>query len=243
MNVDTNNFENFFIPGGPCISGEYWDIYLKVSGIKGKRILLSNHEGKYDSSLSKTYENIVENVKAELLQKKSGEKINIIAHSFGAWVALSLLEDTSINECLEYLVLVSLPLSTVGNKHALSKIEQITATTLVNNNETFKDYWKAILPLYTASALKPEIVNALTSEVYWEGNQNIALEERELENLLSYVQKDKRIRLISGEADIITPPNKLFNEKLVIGSGHFPMLEHSEKFTETLKSCLSSKHS
>ena len=241
MNVDEKLCENIFIPGGPCISGIYWDMYLKNSEIEGKRLTLFNHEDKYDSSTKSTFTEVVEDLIKFLIQHKSTRKFNLIAHSFGAWVALGAFADPRIKQMVERLILVSLPLTSTQDKRTIAQFEELTSIT-AESNESFRLYWKAIFPMYVSHPLSKDLQKKITNEVFWEGNENISLEGKELKKLISFT-KDERIKVIFGEHDMITPPSDSRNNYIISGAGHFPMLECSEKFTQVLKRCLTSSQS
>lgn len=235
---DETEFLNFFIPGGPCISGKYWDLYMSMTGFTGHRIMYLNHENSYNHKTSPGFKEIVENFKQQIEFFSKGKKINLIAHSFGAWVVLSALKDEDFNHKISKVILISLPLSVDHTQEVNFKMKQLCNFT-VTDNKSFKLFWKSIFPLYIAKQLEQNVENVVTNEVFWEGNDRVLLDTVELQELLKLIKLNSKIKLIWGEKDIITPPNESLEFEIIREAGHFPMLESTENFTALLKRSLS----
>lgn len=228
---------NIFVPGGPCISGEYWDIYQSISGISGKRIKFLNHEERYSNKSSITFNDIVNDFKNQIFHINKLGEINLIAHSFGAWVVLSALKDKKLYSRISKILLISIPLSVTESDVVLKRIVQLN-NPRITSNESFKKFWKNIFNLYVQRELPPSIEDLLTYEVFWEGNEKIQLEPDELEKLIALIKGDTKIKLLWGDMDNITPPSNSLEFEVVREAGHFPMLESTESFTAWLNRSL-----
>jgi pimeloyl-ACP methyl ester carboxylesterase len=237
-----------FLPGGPSISGEYWDEFISNWITTNKsfniyRIKLPNHEDNASGLNGVTFTEASTEILKTLLEIQAQNPIEgIVAHSYGAWLALGLLDNDQMNSPLIKLVLVGMPLSTKFanefqvNKSLLGKLPP------VHDNRSFTEYLRILSPLYfNEPALFEEL---FTKSVSWETSQFMSLsDDRFLESLLN---KDCRanVWILNGDRDklvgndISTVGYKVLKDakvqKFSLGS-HFFMLEDREIFSKALR--------
>ncbi len=235
--ITHNTSTNILVPGGPCISGEYWDYFKNNASLDFKRIVLLNHEAEHNPAKNISYNDLVLDFKNKVSVIARDKKVNLIAHSFGAWVVLSSLEDEDFRAKISKTILISLPFKVTKSPDIEKSIKNLIKFKILND-ESFLMFWKTILPLYFNNPPPAVFEKLLTKEAFWEGNNNVTLEQETLDHLTEKLKTSPETTLIYGELDRITPPSKDFSYKTISGSAHFPMLENIEKFTQMLRAYL-----
>ncbi len=235
------NKKLLFIPGGPWISGEYWDSFIEnnFSSIPCERIVLMNHEHRYSSQRTPTFDEMLNDLKTQIVTQNS--TVSLIGHSYGAFLILLLLDQLIIDK-VDKIILTCMPFSTNRTK-AVTDFVNSKEKINIQNNEDFTRYFNSILNLYfhfTSSAKKNKWI---TKGSYKEGNENLLINDdlvcKCIENLKIF---EKDVSFIFADNDLIIGDSwkdcLRDQPKIIKGSGHFPMLEQPELFSNILNSVL-----
>lgn len=237
--MKSTNPKMYFIPGGPWISGSYWDAFLanfKTSS-PCKRIVLQNHENEYSLKKSSHLIDFIFSLISEIKEESI-----LAGHSYGAWISLLMLNDLTSKK-IKKLVLCNMPTSNEQSKEVSSFVKSLGEIDL-STNEKFKFYFQNLLPLYFSDSKNMnKYRDLLTKEIFMEGNEGMLITNQlfnqAMENLVKYQHK---IHFIFAEDDLITGKdwmkNNYKNVIIIPKSGHFPMLEQPETFSKAFLSCL-----
>jgi pimeloyl-ACP methyl ester carboxylesterase len=232
--------KTLFIPGGPWISGKYWDFYLQDFPPKfnAQRHVLINHEKEYSKTIFPTVQDAVEKIKNEILSSDS--IFSVVAHSYGAWLAI-LATDKEVLKKIDSIILVNMPVKLDQTKKFKELVENSNHQSFKNNSE-FSLYFSDILIGYFYEISKADKFRNLTKYSYMESNEKLLIEGELLTSCLDRIRilKDK-IHFIYSDNDLIIGKSweKLFPDSYLIENcGHFPMLEKPEKFSKLLYSLL-----
>lgn len=202
-----------FIPGGPWISGSYWDDFLRTFPEKAVRLTLLNHESRYGKEPGRTYAEIKEDCRKQI--KSLNENVILVGHSFGAWIATDLLDEPAV-----------LKGALLGMPSSFQKLPEIEKELQAIPFTDFCSYWKKIQKFYYHQEIN------LSGETYWNGNENLNPSPEELERILNKLKMtQKPFHLIYGEHDIV---QKLIPNIEIRNSGHFPMNEAPQQLRELL---------
>jgi pimeloyl-ACP methyl ester carboxylesterase len=226
-----------YIPGGPWISGEYWDIFLDFYDphrFRSARYCLLNHEDSYRIDVKTNLKEQILDLKKSIRKVSPGRKINVVAHSYGAWLYLLSL-DAEIEKLINKSVLVDMPKGLERSDAFLHYIKK-HAPIPPSDNETFISYFKAISPLYF-SGITSDL--KLFSTGYMKGNEDLLLKSEEIDQISRKLKNHSRHIFINGSEDQLIEKEKVVDGTYLIeNSGHFPMLEQEEKFSQLLSSIL-----
>lgn len=230
----------FFIPGGPWISGSYWDPFIKkyFENVPTERIVLTNHENNYEINNLGTISQQLNEISDKISHESSS--INLIGHSYGALLSLLLLEKIPPHR-INKVILVCLPFS---NRRSPVIAEFLKDQKIdLDNNQHFSDYFRLILKFYFSPGFNYMDFDWLTKNSYMIGNENLLLNDSLMKESISIAQKnEKNISFIFAENDQVLGnlwPNYVStNTSIIKNSGHFPMLEQPELFSKILNSVL-----
>ncbi len=229
-----------FIPGGPWISGKYWDIFLEkyYKNIPHERIVLINHERDYDPSYIPSLTDLLKEIKSNI--NKLSE-VNLVAHSYGSLIVLLLLSEIPVSQ-INKIILVCTPFSNKRNKIVSKYINTLEKIEL-NTNQDFSHYFESILKLYFNDELNIEKYKEITKDSFMIGNDKLLFDDEAIKLSLQNLKKyEHKISFIFAENDLIIGndwENHLQKQPHIIkDSGHFPMLEQPELFSITLNSLL-----
>lgn len=230
-----------FIPGGPWISGEYWDIFLEkyYKEISHERIVLTNHERDYDPSFIPSLADLLEEMKSNIDNQPF--EVNLVAHSYGSLVVLLLLSEIPLSQ-INKIILVCTPFSNKRNKVVSDYINTLEKMEL-NTNQDFSRYFESILKLYFNYELNIEKYKWITKESFMIGNDKLLFDDEDMKLSLQNLKKyEHKISFIFADNDLIIGNNweKHLQDlpHIIKNSGHFPMLEQPELFSNTLNSLL-----
>lgn len=240
MEQNLEGYNIIFIPGGPWISGSYWDNYIRglSKRITCHRYILLNHENRYSIKTKITRSEMEADLSDFIYSKIDKNRKNVlIAHSYGAWLSIASLK-LNLEKDIFKLICVCMPFSTNGSTRFQEKLENLKIP--YYDNASFTEFFKRIFPLYVE---KPTEVafNTLFGNSYMTGNENVIYYEEDLIPLIKRSMVDSKVSFIFGENDQLTgKPWEIFNLKRfsVVQSSHFPMIENHESFTEILLSRL-----
>lgn len=237
------------IPGGPGISGTYMDTYTaslaKHLHATGLTIDLPNHGlscrsltcGKFDYDDARKA--IIGFIK-EL--QKHHRRIVLVGHSFGALIALDMLQESGLG--FEKTILVSMPSSFDGN----ARFTEFRSTNgLLQENwiaeSDFQVWWRKLAPFYFHRDASAHQLDQLTKQTYWIGNENFGSGMPTFEELTSKLGargSEYSILYVEGDHEPILPDDNFqrvidaipkARHLKVENSGHFPMLENLGKLT------------
>ncbi len=236
--IPMSKINTIFIPGGPWISGEYWDEYIKNSHIQNNtnRFHLLNHETSYNKHAEVNLQKTILHLLTEI--NKNSNKVEIVAHSYGAWLALlALNHEFCIN--VSKITLVSMPFTLERSAQMQNKIREI-AINPIETNKDFSEFFSKIFHLYFFDRDTAKKYLYFTNKSFKEGNEKQLLTSIDLEKCINFIAKNNyRINFIYGENDIITngswEDKGLINVETIPNCGHFPMLERPESFTNLFK--------
>jgi pimeloyl-ACP methyl ester carboxylesterase len=227
-----------FVPGGPWISGNYWDTYLESQNklSSSTRFTLNNHEKSYSNLAKPNLKNAIDELNDTLMNNAYKY---IVAHSYGAWITLMAMDESIFNN-IESIIMVSMPFSIERTEKFKSEISLINPPSFSNNTE-FKKYLKSISPLYFADKRFP--ANFFYEQVYMEGNEKLLFNQRTLEVAIRLIEKfNSKLHFIFGSNDLIVGEpwkTKDIREIHILGdSGHFPMIENPKAFTQILNNII-----
>lgn len=237
-----------FIPGGPCISGKYWDDYLHEQGAKWfsdfdlYRLVLPNHEEYYSEKVSLTFEEASSIVSGEIGSLSNYDEINICAHSYGGWILLKILNSLQVKLKLKQVFIVSTPRQLYySEKFQLTK-KLNNSPIVVEDDYKFSLYIKSIGKLYFYQNVE-KWSDKVFSDSFWEFNRQMAINsEFQISELFNQVIS-LNIILINGQNDMLLddidgrygiPVYENAHLEIIPSCGHFPMLEQSEILTEII---------
>lgn len=230
-----------FIPGGPWISGKYWDSFLQkyYKDIPHERIVLTNHERDYNPSSTPSLSDLLEEIKSKIDNQLS--EVNLIAHSYGALVVLLLLSEIPISR-INKIILVCTPFSNKRNKIVSDYINTLEKMEITTNID-FAQYFESILKLYFNTESNTEKYKWITKESFMLGNDKLLFDDEAMKKCLQNLKDhEQKISFIFADNDLIIGnswENNLQKRPHIIkDSGHFPMLEQPELFSITLNSLL-----
>jgi pimeloyl-ACP methyl ester carboxylesterase len=239
-----------FIPGGPGISGEYWDFYIQENFLSINklekaiyRIILPNHENQYGNNNDL---NFFETSKllAQIINELSlpGKTAHVIAHSFGASLCLFALSQKYLSNNLNKIFLIGFITRIDFSDRYQSKRKLMNIKSMVETDEGFINYFHELLPLYLADTntifLKEMFING-----YYAKNKSMGLTSAILEEIFEFMQYPEMI-IINGENDLLmetlNPTEKFKSLKHCIFEkiekvAHFPMIESPIIFSNVLK--------
>lgn len=240
MEQNLEEYNLIFIPGGPWISGLYWDDYILSlpHQITCHRYILLNHETRYSIKTKITRAEIEADLKDYIQSKIDKRKKNIlIAHSYGAWLSLASFQ-SNLEKGISKLICVCMPFSTNPPARFQEKLERLN--TPYHDNSSFTEFFKRISSLYFEKPFDAAF-NIFFENSYMTGNEKLIYNEENLEPLINNSIADPRISFIFGENDQLAgKPWEIFSFKnfSLIHSAHFPMIENRESFTKILLSHL-----
>jgi len=240
-----------FIPGGPCLSGKYLEYFAYTLSQQNEMnvglLSLPNHDDSIldGTELPLSYQRCLEFVR-EMLDEVNiyTNKLILFGQSFGARLAFDLLGYYEKN--IPSVFLTGFPYQFEISSTLLNKLESLENITDSNNSEefNFQKTWENMLPFYSYSSLPPDILEILSSNTRYKGNQKILNYVPPIEETINRLEKRKsqhHIAILQGENDLVVPDNNIEKLKSLIPQaqyfliekcGHFAMIEQQQKTLE-----------
>lgn len=225
-----------FIPGGPWISGEYWDFFVNhyFQEYPTKRIVLLNHENEYTQGSRNGISNLLQDLENKI---ECETDISIIAHSYGCLITLMTL-NKSVKVNIKSIIFICMPFTNKRSKHTQDLLKDVKSTK-INNEETFQNYFKYIFPLYFSPTFEFGRYHWITNQSYMEGNEELLINDINILECLEILDRYKEhIKMIFADNDLVIDEiwkNHVSEYTLIKNSGHFPMLEQQEELACILK--------
>lgn len=237
--TNSQKTKDIFLPGGPWISGQYLDEYLKEEKLNIHRFIYKNHESRHVQNQKTTFLEIC-NDTLEYLNSIQ-EPYNLIGHSFGGLIMLHLIGHPLLTKKIKKFIIISTPLTSQRSTVFQERTKELGRLDYFDNN-SFQEVFNKILPLYFYKDSSQR--KHLFTDTFYEGNQAANLTDDQFsvvkqnfktyENQLTIIYGDEDLLLTEDE--MIPPDNKeIFRFE---NCGHFPMLEVRENFTRVLERVL-----
>lgn len=228
-----------FVPGGPWISGQYWDQFIKNNfrefcSIRHK---LVNHEDQYRRSSTPDLFNAVSKLDDDI--KKINGKKTIIAHSYGAWLVLLWMR-TFQKQNEANFIFSNMPTNQDRTPEINNFIKSLDNYS-ISSNENFRSYFSKLLPFYFYRNLLASNFDYITKDCFMEGNENLLINNQLLHELIEFSGNLKNIHYIFADNDLITGNSwkaSIEDASTIQECGHFPMLEAPESFSKKIFSLL-----
>jgi pimeloyl-ACP methyl ester carboxylesterase len=229
-----------FLPGGPWISGVYFDSLIKDIDLPSERIVYLNHEQRYHLQKDTTFKEIVQDVKDQLSRIK--EDFVLIGHSFGGLLALELYEWMKQNHYHTFSsFIISVPFTHNRSEEFQRKIAFLDLQECHTDAEFMHEFSK-VLPLYFNSQDAKDL--NFFKEMYFEKNKSANVPEKDMKRLKEiYLTHQLEFINIYGDQDLLLtadeklPPDNS-NIFAIPNCGHFPMLEDAQRLKEIITSVL-----
>ncbi len=248
------------VPGGPAISGRYFDLTAKALVHRGNGRLsagtfsLPRHDDD-TSSIGKRPDfsaviDMLGNSIKEMDKAKTGGLV-LIGHSYGSFLLLNLASRGLLPKNI-HLVLVNTPTSFESHASFREELQRLSASapeTFANENE-FNLWWKKALPAYLKKPLTEAQFEMLTEFTYFENSIEFTRGQTSFAELdHHFIKKNYTIDFIESSEDIRVPDGNVESLKRIYGSdsvslvesGHFPMLEASSVFENLVLKTLDAK--
>lgn len=243
------------IHGGPGLEHTYLYEWLKPLSQYRELFFYDQLGCGNDKTPAKevTTSSLIEQLASKISQFSKTQQISIIAHSWGAYLALSALHNPTLNNRIKELVLISpIPLTGARNrastgqllsrlpKEILTKYEKIAFNHSESNQKAGLKIMQLLLPYYLSPSSRQKPPD-ITFKSY-----NLALDEQITNSLGEYDLRTPKLNLpdktltIYGEDDFETPlgtkelqkpPTVL---KIIPKAGHFPFAEKPTEFKKIM---------
>jgi len=226
------------LPGGPGISNNYMLPFVKAISqhLKVNCILVEfpNHGARLNFKSYFNYKDLVNIIHQFVISFP--EKTSLLGHSFGAQLALDVIQKKPKN--ISSLIMLNYPLVDRLKSKIDKKIKHIDIATELD----FRNYWTKILPFYFYK-YEPKFSNVLTKKTTWIRNRHLTTRNNIL-NKAALVETDSMEKiLIHTDKDIFAgvTESKKFSKKtnsknyLIEKTGHFPMMENLKMLISLLK--------
>lgn len=225
-----NDYNLIFIPGGPWISGVYWDKYIDTLGHPYSfRYTLINHEHRYSDSSPSLHDLVLDLENFILSKMENSRPTALVGHSYGAWLMLMLNDE--LKKLIDTNIFVSLPI-TLQNSVLINRIQSMNPPK-IHDNDSFLKYFSTIISFYFYETNNHRNISSLLGESYMVGNESLIINDLKIDELLTVTKG----AFIYGKQDNIVNEAslKIVGAQLINECGHFPMLENPVIFTQLLK--------
>lgn len=229
------------IPGGPGLQPEYMGPWARAAaralGSNVKAIDYSLFAGLGAGHPKDRLRLSLRRLATRIRQLAPRGMVVLVGHSFGARIIIELLRSSP--QIASAAVLINCPSGFAPSRDFSRRKRRIRLPPTIDNESDFRRYWRSVLPLYFSVCPKREWIAGLARGTNWietawlgaaiTGEPKVIRKSGATPLLFVHCSKDKRFP--SSNARRLRSVFRAARHAVIVGTGHFPMMENQRALT------------